>query len=134
MKLQHPSRGMRTIFTIWSGQLISLVGSQLTGFALGVWTYDMTHSVLSLALRIPPRSIFPFLGLDDADKTTTIKQWLRNSLLMVRYGPGCAGRLNLAGSRPWVAAIVLLRLGCLAYLGRSIYACLAATQDTWQEQ
>jgi DHA3 family macrolide efflux protein-like MFS transporter len=43
-------RGMRTFFTIWSGQLVSLLGSQLTGFALGVWVYDQTHSVSMLAL------------------------------------------------------------------------------------
>jgi MFS family permease len=41
---------MRTFFTVWFGQLISLVGSQLTGFALGVWVYDQTHSVSLIAL------------------------------------------------------------------------------------
>jgi MFS family permease len=41
---------MRTFFTIWFGQLISLLGSQLTGFALGVWVYEQTHSVSLLAL------------------------------------------------------------------------------------
>jgi MFS family permease len=45
-----PVHGMRTFFTIWFGQLVSLLGSQLTGFALGVWVYDQTHSVLMLAL------------------------------------------------------------------------------------
>jgi MFS transporter, DHA3 family, macrolide efflux protein len=45
-----PARGMRTFFTIWSGQLISLLGSQLTGFALGVWVYAQTQSVMMLAL------------------------------------------------------------------------------------
>lgn len=43
-------KGMRTFFTIWSGQLVSLVGSQLTGFALGVWVYSQTKSVMMLAL------------------------------------------------------------------------------------
>jgi len=41
---------MRTFFTVWFGQLVSLVGSQLTGFALGVWVYDQTHSVSLIAL------------------------------------------------------------------------------------
>ena len=45
-----PAHGLRTFFTIWSGQLVSLLGSQLTGFALGVWVYEQTHSVLMLAL------------------------------------------------------------------------------------
>jgi DHA3 family macrolide efflux protein-like MFS transporter len=44
------STGMRSFFTIWMGQLVSLIGSQLTGFALGVWVYDQTHSVSLIAL------------------------------------------------------------------------------------
>ncbi len=42
--MEQPSlaHGMRAFFTIWSGQLVSLLGSQLTGFALGVWVYDQT--------------------------------------------------------------------------------------------
>ena len=45
-----PVRGLRTFFTIWSGQLVSSLGSQLTGFALGVWVYEQTHLVSLLAL------------------------------------------------------------------------------------
>jgi MFS family permease len=41
---------MRAFFTVWFGQLVSVIGSQLTGFALGVWVYDQTRSVLWLAL------------------------------------------------------------------------------------
>ena len=41
---------MVTFFTIWIGQLVSLIGSQLTGFALGVWIYEQTHSVSLVAL------------------------------------------------------------------------------------
>jgi MFS family permease len=41
---------MRSFLIIWIGQLVSLIGSQLTGFALGVWVYDQTRSVLWLAL------------------------------------------------------------------------------------
>lgn len=50
MEKQSNRSGTRTFFTIWFGQLISLIGSQLTGFALGVWVYDITKSVLMLAL------------------------------------------------------------------------------------
>ena len=45
-----PSSGLRAFLIIWIGQLVSLIGSQLTGFALGVWVYDQTRSVLMLAL------------------------------------------------------------------------------------
>ncbi len=41
---------MRTFFVVWFGQLISLFGSQLTSFALGVWVYQNTGSVTQFAL------------------------------------------------------------------------------------
>src|SRR5271157_2788295 len=50
MKTSPSFTGMRSFFTIWVGQLVSLIGSQLTGFALGVWVYDQTHSVSLLAV------------------------------------------------------------------------------------
>jgi MFS family permease len=52
MSMPEPTapNAMRSFLIIWIGQLVSLIGSQLTGFALGVWVYDQTHSVLWLAL------------------------------------------------------------------------------------
>ena len=50
MEQPQPAHGMRAFFTIWGGQLVSLIGSQLTGFAMGVWVYQQTRSVLLLAL------------------------------------------------------------------------------------
>ena len=46
--LQQP--GIRAFLLIWFGQLISLTGSGLTGFALGVWVYLSTGSVTQFAL------------------------------------------------------------------------------------
>lgn len=43
-------RGMRPFLAIWFGQLVSLLGSGLTSFALGVWTYQRTGSVTRFAL------------------------------------------------------------------------------------
>lgn len=43
-------RGFQTFLLIWFGQLISLTGSGLTGFALGVWVYQNTGSVTQFAL------------------------------------------------------------------------------------
>jgi MFS transporter, DHA3 family, macrolide efflux protein len=42
--------GIRAFILIWFGQLISLTGSGLTGFALGVWVYLSTGSVTQFAL------------------------------------------------------------------------------------
>jgi MFS family permease len=58
---------MRTFFVIWSGQLVSTIGSGLTGFALGVWIYQETGSVTLfamnlLAVAIPNLLISPVAG------------------------------------------------------------------------
>ena len=33
---------MKTFTIIWAGQLVSILGSGLTNFALGVWIFDQT--------------------------------------------------------------------------------------------
>ncbi|UCE01083.1 MAG: MFS transporter [Chloroflexota bacterium] len=58
---------MRTFFIIWSGQLVSTIGSALTGFALGVWIYQETGSVTlfamnMLAFAVPNLLVSPFAG------------------------------------------------------------------------
>ena len=58
---------MRTFFVVWFGQLISLFGSQLTSFALGVWVYQNTDSVTQFALisfftMLPGLVISPLAG------------------------------------------------------------------------
>jgi DHA3 family macrolide efflux protein-like MFS transporter len=80
---------MRTFFTIWFGQLVSLIGSQLTGFALGVWVYDQTKSVLMLALvqvaqQVPYVLLSPMAGVF-ADR------WNRRTAMIVSdFGAGLA--------------------------------------------
>jgi MFS transporter, DHA3 family, macrolide efflux protein len=41
---------VRTFTIIWSGQLVSAIGSQMTGFALTIWAWQLTGSVTALAL------------------------------------------------------------------------------------
>ncbi|HRC77184.1 MAG TPA: MFS transporter, partial [Kouleothrix sp.] len=67
MGLRQPGRGMRAFLLIWAGQLISILGSQLTGFALGVWVYQTTGSVTQLTLisffaSIPFLAVTPLAG------------------------------------------------------------------------
>jgi DHA3 family macrolide efflux protein-like MFS transporter len=101
-----PVRGMRTFFTIWFGQLISLLGSQLTGFAMGVWVYEQTHSVSLLALvqvslSLPYVLLSPLAGVF-ADR------WNRRTAMIVSdFGAGLAvlavGGLYLTGHlRVWM--------------------------------
>ena len=43
---------IRTFLVIWFGQLVSTIGSGLTGFALGVWIYQETGSTTLFALNL----------------------------------------------------------------------------------
>ena len=79
MTPQTSRGGLRSFLTIWIGQLVSLVGSQLTAFALGVWVYDETRSVLWLAITqisfSTPQVIFsPWAGVlaDRWDRRTVM--------------------------------------------------------------
>ena len=61
------ARGMGVFILIWFGQLVSLIGSGLTGFALGVWVYQSTGSVtqfalISLSTTLPLITISPLAG------------------------------------------------------------------------
>ena len=58
---------MLTFSLIWLGQLVSLVGSGLTGFALGVWVYQTTGSTTQFSLiyfftELPIILIAPLAG------------------------------------------------------------------------
>lgn len=44
------SSGMRGFTVVWIGQVISLLGSAMTAFALPIWAYDKTQSATALAL------------------------------------------------------------------------------------
>src|SRR5574337_645236 len=49
MTSPNPPSGMRAFTVIWIGQLVSIVGSGLSEFALGLWVYQRTASVTQFA-------------------------------------------------------------------------------------
>ena len=58
---------MQTFLLIWFGQVVSLLGTKLTEFALGVWVYQQNQSISQLALVIlftylPNTLISPIAG------------------------------------------------------------------------
>ncbi|MEG4574237.1 MFS transporter [Microcoleus sp. N3A4] len=60
-------RQMRVFLLVWFGQLVSLIGSGLTSFALGVWVYQRTGSVTQFSLillsaMLPSILISPVAG------------------------------------------------------------------------
>ena len=103
---------MRTFFTIWIGQLVSLLGSQLTGFALGVWVYDQTHSVsmlafVQVAIQAPFVLLSPLAGV-------LADRWNRRTAMIVSdAGAGLAvlvaGVLFLTHHlQPWMVIPIVL--------------------------
>ena len=41
---------MRAFLIVWFGQVISMLGSAMTTFALTIWAYEITGSATALAL------------------------------------------------------------------------------------
>ena len=80
-------KGMRTFMIVWLGQVISILGSGLTGFALGVWLYDQTGRATPFALTVLfaslPRILLAPLAGSLADR------WNRR-LLMIFSDTGAA--------------------------------------------
>jgi MFS family permease len=73
--------GVAAFFTIWAGQLVSLIGSGLTGFALAVWVYRQTGSVtqfsmIALATTLPGILLAPLAG-------TLIDRWDRRKVMLL---------------------------------------------------
>ena len=50
MSLLTSSRSMHVFSIVWFGQFVSLIGSGLTSFVLGLWVYQLTGSVTQFAL------------------------------------------------------------------------------------
>ncbi|MDX1613144.1 MAG: MFS transporter [Candidatus Promineifilaceae bacterium] len=60
-------RGMRAFTIVWAGQLVSLLGTNMTGFALPIYIYGQTERVrelalLGLAFTLPLILLSPFSG------------------------------------------------------------------------
>lgn len=112
---------MRIFSIILFGQLISMLGSGLTGFSLGVWVYQETGSVTQFALIslftvLPTVMLSPFIG-------ALVDRWDRRWVMFM--GDAGAGLMSLT--------IALLFFAGQLSLG-AIYACmaLASIANTFQ--
>jgi DHA3 family macrolide efflux protein-like MFS transporter len=91
---------MRTFSVVWLGQLVSGLGTGLTGFALPVWIYQQTGSVeafglLFFAATVPAVVVSPFAG-------ALVDRWDRRAVLIASDG---------------LAALMTLVLAVLLYTG-----------------
>src|SRR4030066_1274021 len=46
----HRPTGMFAFSIVWVGQIISLLGTSMTGFAMTIWAYQKTNAATALAL------------------------------------------------------------------------------------
>lgn len=99
MSQRNVTGGMRVFSIVWFGQLVSTLGSGLTGFALGVWVYQETGSVTLFAMNllayaIPNLLISPLAG-------ALVDRWDRR-LIMIMSDSG-AGLSTLAVALLWMS-------------------------------
>jgi len=78
---KNRSRRMTTFLIIWLGQVVSLVGSGLTSFALGVWVFERTGSatqfaLIGLAAVLPRVLLSPLAG-------TIVDRWDRRWVMII---------------------------------------------------
>lgn len=78
---------MQQFLILWLGQLFSLTGSQLTGFALGVWVYQETHSTILFSVLmglnvLPVIFLSPIIG-------SVVDRWNRRIVMLLSdFGAG----------------------------------------------
>ncbi len=97
---QTQARNIRTFILVWFGQLISLLGSGLSGFALGVWAFQRTGSTtqytMIVVLFVLPNVLFlPVAG-------SLVDRWDRREMML----------LSTVGS-----SLAVMSIFVLVYLG-----------------
>lgn len=79
----------RTFMVVWFGQVVSNLGSAMTGFGLGIWVYQETGSATQLAFiilasRVPALFVSPFAG-------ALIDRWDRRWAMLLSDGGAAIG-------------------------------------------
>jgi DHA3 family macrolide efflux protein-like MFS transporter len=93
--LADDSRATRPFFVLWTGQSLSLIGSQAVQFALIWWLTESSGSAAILATAtllglLPPVVLGPVIG-------TLIDRWDRKRVMLAADGITAAAALLLAG-------------------------------------
>ena len=92
--------GMRIFTAVWAGQLVSMIGSALTDFALGVWVFQKTGSAMQFGMILlftvlPGILIAPIAG-------ALVDRWdRRRTMILADTGSAlttlCVGALLVTG-------------------------------------
>jgi MFS transporter, DHA3 family, macrolide efflux protein len=97
---------------VWLGQVVSLMGSGLTSFALGVWVFQMTgsttkFSLITICSRLPAIAVAPIAG-------ALIDRWDRRRAMI--FSDVGAGLSILAIALLYIAGILHLWHICVALI------------------
>ena len=79
--IPNPPKNMGTFLIIWAGQFISMLGSGLTSFAIGVWIFQQTGQAMPFALTVlfgnlPSLLLLPLAG-------SLADRWNRKALMIL---------------------------------------------------
>jgi MFS family permease len=105
-------KGIRSFLIIWLGELISIVGSGLTAFALGVWIYQQTGQATPFALvaflnAVPQVLLSPVAG-------ALVDRWDRRKVMILAdtgsalLTAGVAGLLFIGNLQIWQIYLLAL--------------------------
>ena len=93
MTIKHTNQphSMKIFSVIWFGQLVSVLGSRITDFALGLWVLEQTGSVTPFALTflwtlLPTIILSPFAGV-------IVDRWNRRTVMLLSDTGAACGTL-----------------------------------------
>ena len=113
--------GMFAFVIVWIGQVISLVGTNMTGFALTIWAYEITGSATALALVgfffvTPMLIISPIAGV-------IVDRYDRKLMMMIS---------DLASGAATIGILILYSTGQLQIWHLYISGAIQGTFQTFQ--
>ncbi len=131
------SKSMRNFTIVWFGELVSIIGSSISEFALSIWVYKLTGSVLQfsamlLAMTVPRLLVSLFAGV-------IVDRWNRRTVMILS---DCAqavlsacvlGLVILNLLQPWHLFIIVALTAVAASFQQPAYQALV-TQLVSREQ
>ena len=114
--------GMRTFLIIWIGQVISIVGSSLTNFGLGVWIFQETGDATPFALTVlfgslPRVVLLPVAG-------SLADRWNRRWLMILA---------DTGNALATLAIVLLLSFGSLEVWHIYVLSAIGSALGTFQQ-
>ncbi len=90
--MENQNQGLRKFVIIWAGQLVSMIGSGLIGFALSVWIFTETgkatpFAITALLSTLPRILLSPIAGV-------ITDRWNRKKIMLISYS--LSGLITLA--------------------------------------